>query len=48
LVGKNGAAFAALGEMAVLPGFMLDLEPSLGERNEGWKLGESTLRDFLE
>lgn len=48
LVGKNGAALAALGEMVVLADFILDLVPSLGERYEGWKLGESTLRDFLE
>lgn len=35
LVGRNGAALAALGEMVVLLGFIADLLPSLGERNEG-------------
>lgn len=41
----KGAATAALGEMAVLFGF---LEFSLGDRNEGVKLGESTFKERLE
>ena len=46
VLGKNGAALAAFGEMAVLPGFLLP-EASFGERKEGVKLGESTLKLFL-
>lgn len=48
LVGKKGAALAAFGEIVVLADFKVLFEPSLGDRNEGWKLGESTLRDFFE
>lgn len=46
--GINGAALAALGEMVVLAGFKVLLAPSAGERKEGVKLGESTLKDFLD
>jgi len=44
LFGMNGAATAALGEMAV--GFFVPAA-TFGERKEGVKLGESTLRVFL-
>lgn len=46
-LGRKGAALAAFGEMVVLAGFKALLAPSLGERKEGVKLGESTLSDFL-
>jgi len=46
--GKNGAALAALGDMVVLEGLKAVLAPSPGERKEGVKLGESTLKDFFE
>lgn len=35
LVGRNGAALAAFGEIVVLADFRPALEPSLGDRNEG-------------
>lgn len=47
-LGRNGAALAALGEIVVLPDFEAFLVPSPGDRNEGVKLGESTLKDFLD
>lgn len=47
-LGKNGAALAALGEIVVLPDFGTFFGPSLGDRKEGVKLGESTLKDFLD
>ncbi len=49
LVGRNGAALAAFGEMVVLAGFSALLTLSPGERFgfEGVKLGLSTLKDFL-
>lgn len=47
-MGRKGAALAAFGEIVVLPDFEAFLVPSLGERNEGVKLGESTLKDFLD
>lgn len=46
-LGRNGAALAAFGDMVVLLGLTVLLEPSGGDRNEGVKLGESTFRDFL-
>ena len=45
-LGRNGAALAAFGEIVVLAGLKLTLA-SLGDKNEGVKLGESTLRDFF-
>jgi hypothetical protein len=41
VLGRNGAAFAALGEIAVLPALFA---ASFGARKEGVKLGESTLK----
>lgn len=46
--GRNGAALAAFGEIVVLAGLRGVLAPSPGERKEGVKLGESTLKDFLD
>ena len=46
-LGRNGAALAALGEMVVLAGLSV-LLTSLGDRNEGVKLGLSTLKDFFD
>ena len=45
--GKNGAAMAALGLIVVLAGLGGDFRPSLGLRNAGVKLGESTFNDFF-
>lgn len=41
VLGRNGAALAALGDMVVLPARFI---ASFGARYEGMKLGESTLK----
>lgn len=51
-LGRNGAAFAALGEIPVdfFPltfTFAVTFTFSLVDKNEGVKLGESTLNDFF-
>lgn len=43
--GMKGAALAAFGEMPA--GFFVFAVAPFGERNEGVKLGESTLRAFF-
>jgi len=47
-LGRNGAAFAALGEMPVafFP-LTLALTLSVVDRKDGVKVGESTLKDFF-
>jgi len=46
-LGRNGAALAAFGDIVALLDFPALFTPSDGDRNEGVKLGESTLNDFL-